>query len=403
MTRSKSKTKELANNFSLRVVLKKDSVIRQFICFVCRKAFKQQFFLDAHLKIRHSVAEIKIGKIFIKGTNHLQNIRLRHTNADKFFNCDECGKKFSWRFRLNFHLQMEHLKKALFWYRQNRKRYSYASYRFHSMKHSVLHEYKPTVKCKICEQTFSNKKSLYTHELSHATGDGERPYQCPECFKYYVSQKSLKAHVRLIHRSACLPRPFECRCCGKRFRFRSRLAAHASKHSDEKPFICKMCGKGFVKFYTLDIHQKAHLGEKPWQCKECNKSFLLKEYLKAHMRTHTGEKPFPCVLCGMKFRYSDTLTSHMRSHTGERPFKCFVCGKGFTRSYKLTVHMRTHTGERPYKCMVCTKGFMKSGGLNRHMLIHTDDKPFICEMCGRGFRLKSQLNKHKSLHAKGGL
>ncbi|KAK6291738.1 hypothetical protein J4Q44_G00375230 [Coregonus suidteri] len=221
-----------------------------------------------------------------------------------------------------------------------------------------------------------------------------KTHSCCDCGKSFSIKKHLTRH-KLTHTGE---KPFSCGDCGKSFFLRYNLTMHIRTHTREKPFSCGDCGKSFSLKHTLTNHILTHTGEKPFSCGDCGKRFSQKKLLTKHIRTHTGEKPFSCGDCGKSFSQKGHLTMHMRTHTGEKSFSCGDCGKSFSQKGHLTMHIRTHTGEKPFSCSDCEKSFSHKGDLNKHVLTHTGEKPFSCGDCGKSFSLKNSLTKHILTH-----
>ncbi|XP_034877253.1 replication initiator 1 isoform X1 [Mirounga leonina] len=337
--------------------------------------------------------------------------------------------------------------------------------------------------CHLCRQTFRGWVALVLHLRAHSAA--KRPIACPECERRFWRRKQLRAHVRRCHPPAPEARPFICGNCGRSFAQWDQLVAHKRVHVAEaleeaaakalgprprgrpavtaprpggdavdRPFQCACCGKRFRHKPNLIAHRRVHTGERPHQCPECGKRFTNKPYLTSHRRIHTGEKPYPCTECGRRFRHKPNLLSHSKIHkrsegsaqgvpgsgspqlpagppeasseappkpARERPpeppqgapgapppepaaappslFSCEDCGRSFRLERFLRAHQRQHTGERPFACAECGKNFGKKTHLVAHARVHSGERPFACEECGRRFSQGSHLAAHRRDHA----
>lgn len=158
-------------------------------------------------------------------------------------------------------------------------------------------------------------------------------------------------------------RSIKCDACKK-------ISAHSNgdlSRPQMKVYPCDMCDKTYVSQTTLKTHMRVHSGEKSFSCPFCDKTFLYEGNMKTHVRTHTGEKPFNCEECGKSFSQSGTLKKHLRMHSGEKPFKCEFCDKTFAYSENLIPHRRVHSRERPFQCHLCEKVFSQPGSLKTHL------------------------------------
>ncbi|XP_021567273.1 replication initiator 1 [Carlito syrichta] len=289
----------------------------------------------------------------------------------------------------------------------------------HLRAHSAA---KRPIACPKCERRFWRRKQLRAHlRRCHPPAPEARPFICGNCGRSFAQWDQLVAHKR-VHVAEALEeaaakalgprprgrpavtaprpggdavdRPFQCACCGKRFRHKPNLIAHRRVHTGERPY------PRLERF--LRAHQRQHTGERPFACAECGKNFGKKTHLVAHSRVHSGERPFACEECGRRFSQGSHLAAHRRDHAPDRPFVCPDCGKAFRHKPYLAAHRRIHTGEKPYVCPDCGKAFSQKSNLVSHRRIHTGERPYACPDCDRSFSQKSNLITHRKSHIRDG-
>jgi len=221
--------------------------------------------------------------------------------------------------------------------------------------------------CEECQKSFSTKRNLILHEMTHT---GEKPFECDQCERAFKTNHELKMHYRT--------------------------------HTKECPFVCDVCDKAFPRSTDLKRHMIIHTRDSAYTCELCSKSFKTIGYLEYHMKKHAEErerKPFekkhPCDLCEKSYRTPVELIDHKRTHTGERPFSCDLCDKTFTRKNALAKHQITHTGEKPFKCEICNKCYARNEDLKQHNLLHGGQSRFTCDVCNKAFMRNRSLQNHK--------
>ncbi|XP_046408550.1 zinc finger protein 260-like [Ischnura elegans] len=257
--------------------------------------------------------------------------------------------------------------------------------------HKLTHAGGKTYSCGTCSKSFTHRGHFKSHVLTHSV---ETPFICKLCSKSFSRKNNLYAHVR-THTGE---KPFSCNLCEKSFSIKSNLVRHVRIHTGDKPHSCRICKKSFTRKSNLKSHTRTHTGERSFSCNECEKSFPIKSNLVRHVRIHTGDKPYSCSICRMCFTQKSILDSHLRTHTGEKPYICNVCSKSFARKSHLTSHIQKHSGEKPFICKVCSKSFSRKDNLYAHVRTHTGERPFSCNQCEKSFSIKSNLVRHVRTH-----
>ncbi|XP_046404830.1 gastrula zinc finger protein XlCGF57.1-like [Ischnura elegans] len=245
--------------------------------------------------------------------------------------------------------------------------------------------------CSECTESFTQKRDLTVHKLTHTGG---KTYSCRTCRKSFAR----RGHLDIHSRTHAVEKPFTFKVCSESFPRKDVLYAHVRRHTGERPYSCKVCEKSFSSNIHLVRHVRTHTGEKTFSCRICEKSFTQKCHLKCHIRTHTGEKPFSCSECEKSFSDKSNLVRHIRTHTGEKPYSCSICRKCFTQKSTLDSHLRTHTGEKAFICHLCSKSFARKSHLTSHIRAHAGEKPYSCSICCKHFTKRRYLDTHMRLH-----
>lgn len=304
---------------------------------------------------------------------------------ERSFVCQQCGKSFSTRRVLNKHA-LSHSTEARYCCNQCGKCFRRAD---HLTRHARTHQPLPAFSCSQCERRFSRRDSLSVHERTHS---GQLPEQCDVCGVRFAARSNLLAHRRTHYRHQ--QQGYVCSDCGRSFlradRLRShRLSKHGSGDSCDR-FVCEKCGKGFFAADKLRRHSHIHSGNKPFSCSFCPKVFARKDKRDEHAATHQREK-HECPVCGREFLHRQLLTRHQRMHKDASKMQCPVCLRFFGSEAKYTLHVSRHdseggTAEAPNS--ISSKQEPRQSGSTASPAL------LSCHLCSKTFRRSASLNTH---------
>ena len=358
-------------------------------------------------------------------------IKNEQDHANKYHECNECGKTFSRIKNLEDHKNNVH---------SSHKSYGTTGVGFQDKGNRETGPF--GIKCELCRKVLICASYPGHMQKFHGTTESFTK-DCFWCGKF-VSVHKLRTHAKWIHfwgRFSC--KESECSFKGN---FATDLAGHINDiHNGEanaecpeckkgctvndienhykecvrgwkmkfkkKAKCCETCGKMLIsgsKHYRQ--HQLKHLREQAENgdtsidkanlyvhCDKCDKRFFHKDGLLKHVRQfHDESSKFPCPSCGLVFDNKTKLREHERAaHSTDDKYQCKICGKRFGNTYPLKMHMRTHEDSQ-FQCKYCPKKLKDAKSLKFHERYHTGEKPFTCSICGNGYVSKGKLQQHQS-------
>ena len=147
--------------------------------------------------------------------------------------------------------------------------------------------------------------------------EGRNKFKCDLCENEYTDKKSMLRHRDHFH----FGQKFTCELCGKDFGQISALKTHVSSVHEKKHYACDICYKVFAYRSTVIEHMKIdHEGAaKKYKCEQCEKAFHKSSTLKRHVRNiHQRKNSIKCKFCTKSLTRMDNLHAHMkRCHKDE--------------------------------------------------------------------------------------
>lgn len=135
----------------------------------------------------------------------------------KKFECDMCGYKNIYLYRVKNHINGVHLKLRQFIC----EICDWSSCYQDVLRYHIKFKHGPGVKCKSCEKQFKSDVGLRYHLKLHENQNG---FFCEFCNKRLESYKKLEIHIRMNHFKET--ESFECKKCNKKFLLKSTFYKH---------------------------------------------------------------------------------------------------------------------------------------------------------------------------------
>lgn len=323
--------------------------IKQLKCEICDWRTSQNSNLTIHMKFKHG-PDVKCQiceKILTSHAGLLRHMKNSHENQNGYF-CEICKNRFKSYDKLETHMRKNH-----------------------------FHE-KESFECDECDKKFFFKWEFNKHRK----GAHSKNIKClfNGCTRIFSQAASMKRHYNNIHLNIRCKKRFKCDLCGHGTYSKNHVIIHMnSKHLQIRPFKCSMCKFEVFAKGDLTRHIKNVHGPTKIKCQTCDQVFKNPHTLKNHIaRSHVG---IPCAICNQKFQSIIFLKNHIAAEhlNGKGIFKCEFCPKTYDLEIQLMRHKKNVHVEK-HKCHFegCNKVYGNGSQRNTHYKIaHLKIKPKV--------------------------
>lgn len=202
-----------------------------FQCSFCGKRFGWKSNLSVHLELHRSQKfPCEVCQKAFESAERLQDHQQKHTKAEN--QCRFCEKVFSNRYKVNYHIRMQHMNVAPW-------------------------------QCQLCAESFSTAAKYRSH--IYEIHDSPKPFSCEKCTQTFQTKHNLDVHSGKHTKND----HFNCDNCGQRFAFKRNLYSHMMRHCQYK----ESNDNGLETQRTERIIPERC----QYFCKECNRCFADKK------------------------------------------------------------------------------------------------------------------------------
>ena len=169
-------------------------------CPECEKVFNSSFALNKHIPKVHRASACRICGAVLKNMKlHMQE---RHIDdADKKYHCEDCGKGFMDKQRMNDHRMNIHIKSQPHKCRYGcENRYNSPSNRnaHEKRNHRALYREKHA-RNSICPICGAALKNMNLHMQDIHMNDADKKYHCEDCGKGFLDEQRMNGHIMNVH------------------------------------------------------------------------------------------------------------------------------------------------------------------------------------------------------------
>ena len=280
-------------------------------CKDCDKYFTSKTGLNTHIKQIHEKIRFScdLCEKSFTAENTLKNHKISFHDKSKEVRCNLCEKLFSTFTQRNCHVINSHRANLdLPCETCNKIFHTKASLKCHRKIHRGKAE-----KCEQCESSFVTKGQLRVHV--NAVHLLKKEAKCDLCNIELCTKKYLQIHLDSIHKGTTI----KCELCDETFSNKTNLNQHKKRKHDIKTMHkCTFCDKSFAVSADKRKHEimtcRPNLNQTLHTCEKCDKQFKYFDSLKTHIKImHEISEPFKCSYCNKPFTRTTNLKTHIRN------------------------------------------------------------------------------------------
>ena len=288
-------------------------------CDICNKEYKNKKMLSRHKSNTHSSQ----GEILCPmcddsfASKRRLYLHKKTVHEGKKWQCDECGKIFGLKVRLDSHIKSCHSTDNKMTCRVCQK---YLSWKNFSEKNSEIIDGKKEFKCLNCTKR---------GDLPDGMAPPPQPkVRCDLCNKDYSSNAALAKHKVYSHVITVQDRVL-CQICNKDYKNKGALYIHNfDVHIMNSHFPCPFCDKSLASRCALNIHKRSVHGSKKWHCEPCGKAFGQKvHFINHNISVHSHDNKVYCIQCQKVLSFKNFTQKNTMIIDGQKVSTCYSCSK----------------------------------------------------------------------------
>ena len=224
----------------LKSLEKKEDGYFKTVCPHCDKQFMGINEVRRHIKHTHDGHHpFKCGqcdKVFNSAGGKEYHEQFKHSSPVQPVNCDSCKKSFKSDVALKAHLKYAHSEvksescihcEAKFKQKKNLRAHLANIHGINQLKENYCEASDEDIfKCDKCDAEFLYKRNLDAH--MRRKHQDEEIHECEKCKSKFSHKRTLVAHVKAKHVNH--PAEFACSDCGKKFSLRKNMLKHMKAH-----------------------------------------------------------------------------------------------------------------------------------------------------------------------------